>query len=75
MASTVVNISDRRNETDILGDEILTLEEAAAFLKVGKRTLYYHIERGSIPFLKAGRLIRFSRRALLDRMERKAARH
>ncbi|MBI3653810.1 MAG: helix-turn-helix domain-containing protein [Acidobacteria bacterium] len=67
-------MSDRRNETDIPGDEILTLEEAAAFLKVGKRNLYYHIERGSIPLLKAGRLIRFSRRALMDWMERSAAR-
>ena len=46
-------------------DEILTLDEAASFLKLSKRTLYYHVERGSIPFFKAGRLIRFSRQALL----------
>lgn len=49
----------------ISDDEILTIEEAASFLKLSKRTLYYHVERGSIPFFKAGRLIRFSRQALL----------
>lgn len=46
-------------------DEILTLKEAAQLLKLSKRTLYYLVENGKIPYLKAGRLLRFSRAALL----------
>jgi excisionase family DNA binding protein len=55
-------------------DEILTLEEAAAFLKVKKRMLYNLVELRAIPFLKVGRLLRFSRFALLRWMQEAADR-
>jgi excisionase family DNA binding protein len=69
----ILKIPNRQPLEHLPEDEILMMQEACAFLKLKRRTLYYHVERGSIPFLKAGRLIRFSRRALLDWMERNAA--
>lgn len=72
--SNVVTMPDRQMINNIPEDDLLTFREAMSFLKLKKRTLYYHVECGSIPFLKAGRLLRFSRRALLDWMARNAAR-
>lgn len=47
-------------------DEILTLDEVAAYLKVGKRTVYRLAAAGKIPAFKLGGIWRF-RRADLDR--------
>jgi excisionase family DNA binding protein len=46
--------------------EILTLDEVAAFLKAGKRTVYRLAASGKIPAFKLGGTWRF-RRAELDR--------
>ena len=46
--------------------EILTLEEVAAYLKAGKRTVYRLAHEGKIPAFKLGGSWRFSR-AELDR--------
>jgi excisionase family DNA binding protein len=54
-------------------DGILTLEETACFLKVKKRMLYDRVQRNNIPHLRVGRLIRFSKSALLDWMAQEAA--
>jgi excisionase family DNA binding protein len=53
-------------------DEILTIGEAAAFLKIKKRTLYEHVQRKAVPHLRAKKLIRFSKRALLNWMQEQA---
>ena len=45
-------------------DEILTLKEAAAFLKMAKVTLYRRLRAGEIPAVKTGRLWRLSKAAL-----------
>ena len=45
--------------------EILTLEEVAAYLKAGKRTVYRLAQEGRIPAFKLGGSWRF-RRAELD---------
>lgn len=45
--------------------EILTLEEVAAYLKVGKRTVYRLAQKGDIPAFKLGGTWRF-RRSELD---------
>lgn len=45
--------------------EILTLEEVAAYLKAGKRTVYRLAQQGAIPAFKLGGSWRF-RRAELD---------
>ena len=46
--------------------EILTLDEVAAFLRAGKKTVYRLAQRGEIPGFKLGGTWRF-RRAELDR--------
>ena len=50
---------------DPTGD-ILTLEEVAAYLKAGKRTVYRLAQQGGIPAFKLGGTWRF-RREELDR--------
>lgn len=45
-------------------DEILTVEEVAAFLKTGKRTVYRLVANGTIPAFKLGGTWRFRRTAL-----------
>lgn len=47
-------------------DEILTLDEVAAYLKAGKRTVYRLAQRGEIPAFKFGGAWR-CRRSDLDR--------
>jgi excisionase family DNA binding protein len=47
-------------------DEILTIEEVAAYLKAGKRTVYRLAANGQIPAFKLGGTWRF-RRGDLDR--------
>ena len=46
--------------------EILTLEEVAAYLKAGKKTVYRQAQQGQIPSFKLGGTCRF-RRTELDR--------
>lgn len=46
-------------------DEILTIDEVAAYLKAGKRTVYRLAANGRIPAFKLGGTWRF-RRAELD---------
>ncbi len=50
--------------TDI-DSEILTLDEVAAYLKAGKRTVYRLAQKGEIPAFKLGGTWRF-RRSELD---------
>ena len=47
-------------------DEILTIEEVAAYLKAGKRTVYRLAANGQLPAFKLGGTWRF-RRGELDR--------
>ena len=54
---------DPMTDTD---GEILTLEEVAAYLKAGKRTVYRLAQKGEIPAFKLGGTWRF-RRSELDR--------
>lgn len=49
-----------------LDGEILTLDEVAAYLKAGKRTVYRLAQNGEIPAFKLGGTWRF-RRSELDR--------
>lgn len=45
--------------------DILTASEAITFLRIGRNTLYDGCARGEIPHVRIGRVLRFSRRALL----------
>lgn len=59
------NVGKDRKMADPTGG-ILTLEEVAAYLKVGKRTVYRLAQQGVIPAFKLGGTWRF-RREELDR--------
>lgn len=59
-----------KSETDI----ILTLDEAAKFLKTSKGQIYQWVNNAqhglrAFPYMKAGRLLRFSQRDLLKWMQ------
>lgn len=55
----------RRIRIDFANTNVLTVEEAARFLRVGKNHLYNEIGRGRIPHRRVGRVIRLSRSALV----------
>jgi excisionase family DNA binding protein len=65
-ATNVVRIPSKAQDPN---DEILTLEEAAGFLKIKLRTVYDLVQRRRIPFLRAGKFLRFSKQALLAWMQ------
>lgn len=45
--------------------DVLTVEQAAEFLQIGRRQMYEAIGRGEIPHRRIGRIIRLSRAALV----------
>jgi excisionase family DNA binding protein len=46
-------------------DDVLTVEQAAKFLRLGRNAVYDAIGRGEIPHRRIGRAIRLSRAALV----------
>jgi len=57
------------DDSGVLQDDILTVEQAAKFLRVGRNAVYDAIGRGEIPHRRIGRSIRLSRVALLRWLE------
>lgn len=53
--------------------DVLTVEEAAEYLRVPRTTLLAKARQGLIPGAKIGRLWRFSRRQLLEWLESMAS--
>lgn len=50
-------------------EDVLTVDEAAAFLRIGRNQLYDAIGRLEIPHRRIGRTIRLSRNALIQWLE------
>lgn len=50
--------------------EVLTVEEAAEFLRVGRNALYDAIGRGEVPHRRIGKQIRLSRSAIVRWLSR-----
>lgn len=48
----------------IPNDQVLTLEELAAYLKIPKSTLYKLVQEGRIPGQKLGKQWRFAKKAI-----------
>ena len=46
-------------------NDVLTVEQAAKFLRLGRNAVYDAIGRGEIPHRRIGRMIRLSRAALV----------
>ena len=57
----------------IIEGEILTLDEVAAYLKAGKRTIYRLAANGEIPAFKLGGTWRFSRRDIESWIKQQSA--
>ena len=53
-------------------DEILTIEEMAAYLKAGKRTVYRLAADGKIPAFKVGGTWRFSKAEINQWIQRQS---
>lgn len=54
-------------------DDVLTIEELAAYLKIPKSTLYKLVREGKIPSQKIGRHWRFRKGAIDNWLEEKRA--
>lgn len=48
--------------------ELLTVDEAAAFLHLSKPTLYSKVSRKELPYMKNGKRIYFSRKELIEHL-------
>ena len=62
------------NGKDEIGDTLMTIEETAQFLRTSKQQIYQWTNNSAhglndFPFLKAGRLLRFSKKAVLKWLE------
>ena len=54
------------NNTELVADGLLSIDEACEFLSVGRSTLYELMDAGKLPFTKIGRSRRIPRRALVE---------
>jgi excisionase family DNA binding protein len=50
---------------DELSGDVMTVDEAAVFLRIGRNALYDAIGRGDVPHRRIGKTIRLSRFALV----------
>ena len=63
----VVSHQTDRAETPTSFPEMLTVEEAAAFLRVNRKTFYEAVRLGSVPgVIRLGRVIRINKSALIS---------
>lgn len=51
-------------EPQVKNNDILDVDEAAVLLKVSKRTVYNRVKAGTIPHVRVGRKLLFSRQKL-----------
>ncbi len=52
--------------TDLVADGLLTVREAADFLRISRSRLYELMDRGELIYLKLGRSRRIPRRAVIE---------
>lgn len=57
------------DDSGVPQDDVLTVEQAAKFLRLGRNAVYDAIGRGEIPHRRIGRSIRLSRVVLLRWLE------
>ncbi len=63
---TLERLSNASNTADRLSS-LLTVDEAATFLRINRKTFYSAVQKGLVPgVIRIGRVIRIHRTALLD---------
>ena len=63
----LINLNEcQTTDTTASVDELLTIEQAADFLSLSVPTLYAKTSAKSIPFMKRGKRLYFSRTVLID---------
>jgi excisionase family DNA binding protein len=50
-------------------DEFLNIEELSKLIGLTKPTIYGHVHRKTIPFIKKGKMLRFSKKSILNWLE------
>jgi excisionase family DNA binding protein len=51
-------------------DDVVTVEQLAKMLKIGRNTAYELVRSGLVPSVKIGRQIRVTKRAVIDYLSR-----
>ena len=54
------------HERTLIADGLMTIPEAADFLRLSRGMIYKLMEQGRLPFVKLGRTRRVPRRAVVD---------
>jgi excisionase family DNA binding protein len=62
----LIEILNKKNISPNHDDEIMTVDELTAYLKVDKRWIYAQTHLNCIPYFKAGNFLRF-RKSLIDK--------
>ncbi len=57
-------MESNRTARPLIGDEVLTVQDVADYLKVTTKTVYEIIRRGSLPSFRVGRALRCRRSAV-----------
>jgi excisionase family DNA binding protein len=63
--STTTYSSVRDGPAELVSDGLVTVPEAAAFLRLSRSTLYALMERGDLPYVRIGAARRIPKRALV----------
>ena len=58
--------TDQLNGTQLVADGLLTVKEAAEFLRLSRSSVYALMDHGELAFVKLGRSRRIPRRAVID---------
>lgn len=66
--SLVVKTSDANEKTR--QEEFLNIDELSKLIRLTKPTIYGHVHRNSIPFIKKGKMLRFSKIDIFNWLEK-----
>lgn len=55
----------REDPADLVSDGLVTVPEAAAFLRVSRSTIYVLMDRGDLPYVRIGSARRIPKKALV----------
>ena len=66
MGASGSTMSENATRVELVADGLLTIPEAADFLRISRSRLYELMDRGELIYLKLGRSRRIPRRAVIE---------